>query len=315
MTSYKLTDDELKAFIRIKKSLEPSYRPFFESQSTDSLQEKNINNPSAVVPGPIHWPGYHESSENTLADCLSWDEMDVGRKSYRFGFNQAECKLPGHSGDFTLNCSATYTTDPSPFIRKSQPFIFDYHCPFPKVCIDMAADPALSAGHNTLEGGPKNIACRPEEDLVVKQHAAIALQGARSSAVGSPDWCSLPEIVPGLDYPPTWKTTSFMLTEEVSWANGSQYKAPKLWIKDSPTHYKYGFDRGLRRNTNVISTIVNVESWRGHLQSRAVNFCMEMIRGGNVWTVMMYTWFKYTPRRGSVPARIDYIQHTAEPEN
>lgn len=304
--TYHLTDEELETFFRLKRALEPSYEPLFQSHhsgasyNTTSNEEAFEINPEKTT----YWPGKWLSSGNTAEDCIAHSDV-YARKRFQFKWLEAQCLLPNSSPEFLLNCSSIYRVIPSSVDWEGAPWIFHQVCPPPKVCID------LDLGAEVAGAFPgftyKNIACVERDKLTIKQHAAVAMKGARSSAESEPDWCSLPEIVPGLGYPSIYHMTSFLLTEEVSWANGSYYQAPKLYIRDSPSHYKNGFDRAYKQNTNVVSTIINVGSARGRLQSRAVNFCMELIRGGHVWTVMVYTWFRYTPRRGIVPAELDYV--------
>lgn len=316
VVSYHLSPDELRAFIGVKQVQDPSYQPFFNPTRRPQHFSGPATNFSAdVTDGARVFDGRWLSSGNTKLDCIDWDGYQESTKKYLFSWNSAECIAPLPRPDFHLKCNANFTIMRKgiPKTWRSEPFLFHYVCPHPKLCVDIDPEIKLPITFSGFE--LKDIACRPPETVVVKQHAAVALKGAGSSADDSePDWCSLPEIVPGLDYPSSWRTTSFLLTEEVSWANGSFYKAPKLYIRDSPEHYRSGFDRGYKTDTNLVSTIINVGSSRGKLQSKAVNFCMEMIRGGSVWTVMMYTWFKYIPRRGAVPAQIEYVQNSVESE-
>lgn len=174
---------------------------------------------------------------------------------------------------------------------------FEHVCPEGTVCIDHKSKAGTVLGASDSQ----DVFCQKSSELNIEEHAAVATKSPRSEA--APDWC-LSAIVPGLTYPATPYATSFVLTEEVSWANGSEYIAPELYIRDHPNYFTKGFDRAYQRDTNLVSAELSIGSVRGRLQSRAVQFCMKMLTGGEVWTVMMYTWFKHGhgPRyRGRIP--------------
>lgn len=307
--SYRFTSEELEAFIGVKKALDSSYRLF-----SPSFKKRTSFSEEAVQSEPTRPRGRHLSSGNTIADCVEHDHYTFDKKRYRFTWHSATCHVPGQSPDFDLTCNSTYILVSTyrhetrqPLIFKGRQFIWWQFCPPNKVCID-----------DDLSGDERrNIRCADQDEITTKEHAAVAFKGAGSSANPStdpfePDWCALGEIVPGLQYPATPQMTTFMLTEEVSWANGSYYNAPKLLIRDSAKLYKNGFDRAYKTNTNLVSTLLNVGSVRGRLQSRAVDFCMDIIRGGDVWTVMMFTWFKYSARRGKIPETLENVQYEDE---
>lgn len=292
--SYVMTPEEIQAFIAVKKSIDTTYQPFI-NRSKWSVTSNSTFEQSTPKALKHHYPGDRYPSEGTTeADCLSHDELYIRHLRYRFQWRSAKCDLPGESGDYTITCSSKYDVRPYyDIIYSGKDMEFTHFCKDPEVCLDIDIGPSALRGvayHDAI--------CVDPWKLTIRQHMAIAKRVRLASS--EPDWCSLPTIVPDLDFPPTWSMTTFLLTEEVTWANGSEYLAPKLYIRDSPSYYKFGIDRAYKQDTNVISTTINIGSARGKLQSKAVEFCMEMLTGGEVWTVMMFTWLKVVPRHGRI---------------
>lgn len=315
LLSYELSSEELQAFIDLKKSIDPSYRPF-RPQSTGRATDNTTVAQSKrdVLTDPYHHPNKRYAHRgSTAADCAYHNGIQEIRKVYTFNVLEAECEIAGFSPDYAVNCTSRYTISQSHLYNPSwrgDIWEFTHVCPEHTVCVD------VELSSNTLERERKDVVCQPEEKVESPRHSAVAVKGARSSASSEPDWCSLDVLVPGLDYPSTSAMTTFVLSEEVLWADGRYYNAPKLWIRDSPKKYARGFDRGFRTNTNMISTELNVGSSRGKLQSRAVNFCMEMIRGGNVWTIMMYTYFRYDKRSHRlIPKGLDNVPDLSDTDD
>lgn len=300
--SYELTPEEVEALIHLRRSHKPSSERSQLSQHFQSATNMifgESKQPKVGVTDPYHYVGkIYPHQGSTLADCPYHDGIREPRKIYSFRFHEAECENPGTSPMYNVSCKSRHR-----FSRLSDPtwggpiWQFIHICPKKTVCVDVAAAPNMPVPRN------RDIVCRPEKEVESLNHAAVALKGAGSSASSEIDWCSLETLVPGLDHSSSSVMTSFVLSEEVLWANRSHYNAPKLWIQDSPKGYTRGFDLGWSTNTNLLSTEINVPSYRGRLQPRAVNFCMELIRGGNVWTIMIYTYFRYDHRRHKVIPR------------
>lgn len=297
VTPYQLTQEEISAFIDLKRSINSSYEPFSGVISprprSDTIYQSSKH--------PVgHYPGRkYESSGNADLDCVSHNGVGLRKFRYYYERNWAICERPGESPNFTLNCSMKYS--PGTAYNTMYPgkaTLFIHVCPHPKVCINTAREDQAASSNGASS---ENVACVERDSLTVTEHSAVAMRGAGSEADSEVDWCSLEELIPGLDYPPTWHGSSFVLTEEVSWANGSFYNAPKLYIRDDPNYIKNGYDHAFKRHTNVVTTALYVGSVRGRLQSRPINFCMELLRGGEMWTVMLYTWFRVSDRRGLPP--------------
>lgn len=291
--SYEMTPEEIKAFVSIKKQKDPSYEPLMAPVFRPE------SNPDPF--GQAEYPLGHTAAKrylstgNTGQDCVSHNGEGLFKVFYKYSWDSAYCHRHGVSPDFTLNCSTTFRIpDRYETTYKGRNSIFWHACKPPGVCMDLDLTRYLNGYFQGFSF--QDVYCVDPRKIVLKEHHAVAFKDLYGHGSG-PEWC-LQEHVPGFNYPPMSRMTPFVLTEEVSWANGSTYKAPKLYIRDNPKYIKNGFDHAYKTNTDVISTEIEIGSVRNRLQSKAVEFCMEMIRGGDVWTVMMYTWFRTTSRSG-----------------
>lgn len=302
--AYHLTLEEIQAFINIKKRLDPLYEPF--AARGDGSAVPNHRFEQSAARSSRNLPRHRqkdtwETTGSTEGDCLSHNPTMTGGKLYQFKFLSSRCKRPGRSHFYTVACDSEFAV--GPYYREFQPWFpwpFVHYCLYPDVCIDYDTSGTI---HEDTDYS--NTFCAHPEDIRVKSFIGVAIPTKRTRSTRprssvAPSWCSPTEYIPGHKYPSTSQMTTFLLTEEVSWANGSEYIAPQLYIRDSSSHFTKGFDRAFRTNDSLVSTTINVGSVRGRLQSKAVQFCMNMLTGSEVWTVMMYTWIKVNPRHGKI---------------
>lgn len=314
--TYAMTPEEIQAFIAVKRTVNPTYQPFskramkqspasnltFEqSKPADKRIRKRPNRPKYRY----HLQGQKYPSMGSLdADCTFHTPTWENYKKYSFTKQRAKCLAPVESPEYTVWCPSTYTV--GRLQDRDWPgrvWEFTHVCPPPEVCMDSDYSGTALEGTDATE-----VFCAHPEDIRVKHHAAVAIAKKRRTSSMYLDWCGPTEHIPGFDYPSTYQTTSFLTTMEVSWANGSEYLAPTLVIMDSPSIHKAGFDRAYKHNSDLVSSVIDIGSVRGKLQSRAIDFCMDMLAGGDVWAVMMYTWIKVKrPMHGKIPSPLESV--------
>lgn len=304
---YQLTKEEIQAFIDLKEATDFDYTPNVPVSAAGlSNSSFDMKPRRRTRPQQPRWPRSHHPinsyprQETSLADCSFHNGWNRDGLRFRYRLVESVCRIPGVSAFYKVNCATTFTVPPTHNHRYRQPnMLFRHYCPKLSVCMPYQFLRQIPEWEH-LEA--RDVHCIDPTLVVVIDHEAVASSGVGTSGTKDAEFCSPDVSIPGINYPSTGQETSFMLTQEVSWANGSYYSAPKLYIQDSPKFVHNGFDRAFKTNTDVVSASITVGSVRGRLQSKPVRFCMEMIRGGNVWTVMMYTWFHINARRSMPPS-------------
>lgn len=316
---YDLTPEEIQAFIGLKKSIDPDYKPFV-SRNGSTLSNSSFGMIEAGDRrGTRHnmWPKNHDPQNtyrrqiSSVMDCVTHDGSNRNRFFFHYRWVESVCDNPGRDAYYKVTCNTTFTISRPNYrgrIFHLNNMVFRHYCLGDLVCMPygfLRLNPAWAH----LEA--RDIHCVNRASIIVIGHKAIAQNTGESSGVKRKrnEFCSPDVFVPGTAYPSTWQQTSFVLTEEVSWANGSYYNAPKLYIRDSPKYSHFGFDRALKTNSDLVSAEITVGSVRGQLHSLPVNFCVEMLTGGNVWTIMMYTWFQINARRSRPPITNHAIEY------
>lgn len=287
---YALSREEIRAFLAKKRSNDPSNIPFNASlmpRKKPPPFEPPAHNPNLDVSGLV----------DTQADCMSHNINELGHKLV-YALVDAECEEPGESPFYWVQCKSSQMSETRS--GKLRPYgepgleKFFHSCPEPKVCMpyhlkDFLGEPKLVAGEY------KDVQCVFKDALVIENVEAVA--------GSSHQQCSPSHEIPGGYLPASYTGVDLILSEEVSWANGSAYKAPAMFIVDETSGKSY--DRAYEMNTDIVSTELTIQTYRGHLQNRIIKFCFEQISGGRAWTVMLYSWFRMSPKRARLPRKVD----------
>lgn len=129
--------------------------------------------------------------------------------------------------------------------------------------------------NKTPDGGPiEEVGCTDEkavkQDIVV--HDRTKAQPRQEKI-----HCGLELSLPGHDLQadPNQEPVDIILTEHVLKLDQSSLDVPVLLIRDS-TNPKAPIDRVWRSDANVASALVEIGSYRGKLQQRKYEFCMQM---------------------------------------
>lgn len=219
------------------------------------------------------------------ADCIGHNK-DYHFAWIRYSWHSARCLYPRRSRNYFVKCNevtvypSTHPGDPPEYHHKDEPVQFPHLCPVGEVCMPMNYGKFVD--HKSTDYN--DIQCVDEREV-----ESVKFEATQEK---SHQGCSSALQVPGPDYASTYTTgtTNFILTAEVSWADGKPYKAPAMFIRDETPRHPY--DRAYVLNTDVVSTKISVESYRGRLLSRTIRFCFEQLTWSNRWAVLSYTWFK-----------------------
>lgn len=119
--------------------------------------------------------------------------------------------------------------------------------------------------------------------------------------------CSNVEEVPGRhDGGSSSTAQTFVITAEAQFPNGSEYKAPTMYIRDLSKMSK-AFDRALKHDTAVVSTRVVAGTYRGQLQSQKMQICLDLTAAAGQWVVLHYTWYRAQARHSPIPTSSNTI--------
>lgn len=289
-TSYELTKEELNAFIESKRSIDPSYSPF--NAMLPSGRPRNR--------APFQLPYYNPHLDvsglvNTVANCLEHNYRELFNE-VSMRLQSARCIEPGYSGAYFVKCKPykVFATNAGYTRAFPQSRLQEYihECPKSKVCMPFHLHNYMNEPEFTVDEY-KDIQCVAPEALVVKNIEAVAGTSHQQ--------CSASHDVPGGYLPASHAGVNLILTEEVSWANGSAYKAPAMFIVDETSGRS--FDRVYELDTDMVSTELTIQAYRGHLQNRMIKFCFEQVSGGRSWTVMLYSWFRILPSHARTPGK------------
>lgn len=142
------------------------------------------------------------------------------------------------------------------------------------------------------KGPTEEIACVDEENIVTET------VNSKASTSGTHQvHCGLSLALPGSHYraAPAQKTIDVVLTEQVTYPNGTPYPAPLLYIRE--TTPPYASDRALRTDGSVVSALIELSSYRGNFIQKQFEFCMQMLPGHVATSVMFtYSFFQVTLR-------------------
>lgn len=254
-----------------------------------ALQRKN-SAPSQFY----HLQSLQKRNAHAIALCEA-KNIRIKDWYYKHEWIGSMCKHTFHSQLYEVACKVTRK---DLFARAREPVFYDFgttyipqSCPEEKVCIN---DKGLLAGGGRL---PDDIKCVDWTWAIYFQAMNAHPKGERPRQ--KVNGCSKPTQVPGKhDGGSSSTQRSFVISESASFLNGSSYKARTMNIRDLSS--KWGFDRVLRHDVDSVSTTINVGSWRGQLQSKDMQFCLDMTAAATVaagqWIVLSYTWYRAQSR-------------------
>lgn len=220
---------------------------------------------------------------------LNWDQ---GITAWRYSLKKVDCdRSMGNQRRIKITCASKY-------IEHSQGHYFLTHlgndfpvfryCPIGTICQSVEA-PASS--DMSLH---EDVGCVDENDVSID----IVNTNPKSAKPAPQDeHCGLDLNLPGSHYAaPIGQTPlNLMLTEQVSYLNGTPYHAPVLYIRDKSS--PYGLDRVLRHEASVASTEIQLGVYRGRYQTREYEFCMQFKPTHAATSlVFMYSFFQLPHR-------------------
>lgn len=275
--SYRLSPEEATYFLALKASHDPSYQMFGSNRNMTG--HHNANTVMAKLP------------VNTAADCIR-ENQDFHYYKTEHSRHSASCFWPKMSQKYSVKCNEVKVFGPDfpggepARYPSAHPIQLDKLCPEGEVCMPLKYGKFVDPDSTDYD----DIQCVRDDDVDTIKFQVSQEQSRLQ--------CSAALQVPGSDYASTSTTgmTRFVLTAEVSWANGKPYKAPAMFIRDETPRHPY--DRAYRLDTDVVSAELSVGSYRGRWQSRTIRFCFEQLTGGHGWAVLAYTWFKAPMYRG-----------------
>lgn len=227
------------------------------------------------------------------ADCLGLNRIEEGY-NYRHDLNEVECNHPFQSPFYTVTCNVVRRN-----VRANdfEPFTYWGITKVPGQCLRQHICTNIEKTTPTIGGVIKemDISCVKQE-LDHYMRIMEAFHG-HAHAAQAQTGCTDVTPVPGhQDGGSSSRPQTFVLTAEVFQHDGTQYKAPTMSIRDLSSKWK--LDRAVRHDTSVVSTEITVGAWRGQLQSRKMQFCVELSAAAGQWVVLHYTWFRATSRHG-----------------
>lgn len=213
--------------------------------------------------------------------------------SWQYSLKKVECDLStGDRRRVKITCASKYTEHRQGHYFLSHmaddvPII--HHCPIGTICQPIE-EPA-SSNLELLE----DVACVDENDVSID-----IVNTSPNSAKAAPQdvYCGLDLGLPGSHYvAPIGQTPmNLMLTEQVSYLNGTPYDAPALFIRDKLS--PYGLARVLRHDASVASTEIQLVVYRGRYQTREYEFCLQFKPTHAATSlIFMYSFFQLPHRR------------------
>lgn len=218
------------------------------------------------------------------------------RKMWHHWFKKAECdRSNGDRRAIKLTCGSQWREFGSPQWNLADDKVVRYACEERTYCSERIFI-------NDTEGGPvQEVECVDEEN--VKTETVSSKPDAAHH--GHPNLhCGLDLQIPGTHYRavPGQKSMHIILTEEVYYPNGQPYSASQLYIREKSN--KYGLDPVFRQGASVASLQIEVGFYRGQWQQREFEFCMQMLPGLAVSSVIFtYSFFKVDLQHGRVPPK------------
>lgn len=231
--------------------------------------------------------------------CIQEGGWDSFRRLWRYWFKDAKCYTESKDPQLVrLTCGRFYqyfglsrpVTHPMP-----DKDIFP-RCPEGTIC-----QPVILI--NKGEGGPlERAGCVALKDIVKETVRSDPL--AENQKVH----CGLSLQLPGPYYigVPGEQKINVVLTEQVQYLDGSSYPAPLLYIRD--TSNSQSIDRAWRQHASVASTVIELGIYRGHFVSKNFEFCMQMLPGHTISSVIFtYSFFNVFLQHSRIP----YIEEKA----
>lgn len=292
----------LRVLVRSKQvsAVEPyQLSPEEVNALSSSMKQQSTQSGSS----PIH--GYedekHERLTDTYMGCtMHSDEDPVTHWIWKYSFAKARCVPEADGGDrqrYDVTCHTRYTRPEDRSVEKTGLDVeFTYGCEDGYVCQDW--------DYQTVDFVDReDIKCVPEWEVITQVLHITAATAGQSAT--SEEYCREQYVPSRSDYGGQVRSLELEVTEKVMWPNGSIYKAPTLSIRDKTTRI-YGFDRALKHHAGVASaSMILRATGLGRLQQKKLDFCVELLHGKReYWLVLVYSWWKLSGRRGSIPAEL-----------
>lgn len=243
---------------------------------------------------------------NLRSICREEDGPDAEGRYWEHYFIDAECDLKSRNPRrIKLTCGSQVRNGAGTGTIRSGPNVEVYpECPIPTVChaVYLMTPPVLGRG-------PKeNIGCIAEKDLVKQTVTSKASKSGDQKV-----HCGLSLSLPGPHYRarPGQMAIDLVLTEQVTYPDGTPYPAPLLFIRDKSDPYH--MDRAVRKGGDVTSLIVELGTYRGNFISKQYEFCMQMLPGHFTSSVIFsYAFFQVVLRHGNIPGEPWQLEGSTE---
>lgn len=199
-----------------------------------------------------------------------------------------ECDIKsGNPRQIKITCGSQFQAHFHGITTRSANKYFHPLCPEGTVC------QAVYRINQKGQGPDEEIGCADEEDVVEE-----TVSTGRSEP---PVHCSLTLAIPSSQSRAALgqKTFDVVLTEQVTYPNGTAYIAPLLYIRDMSN--PNGWDRTLRRDASVASAVIQVGTYRDNFVTKEFKFCVQMLPGHLVSSILFtYSYFQVTMRHGTI---------------
>lgn len=262
----------------------------------------------------------HEDSDSPISQSLAtqkydWAAICVGLNGYNYDrsycmhtFQKADCDgIEGSTRAITVFCRATcIKTIKSRISKSTSDVTASYTCPQRTSCEPIHF---LSA---TEGDSLEEVGCIDEEHI----KRATYVAGSGQENWGKDMYCAPTLQLPGDNYHavPNQQSIEIILTEHVHKTDGTPLDVPMLYIRDT-TDPKKQYDRVLRRDASVASTLLEIGSYRGRMQQRTFQFCMQMTAKYVASSaVFVYSYIQVPLRHSRVLAQVDREQPHPNPE-
>lgn len=278
---YKLSSEELSAFLALRADADTSS----ENQDNAGVY---LNGTSAAS---IDKRGL---TVDTSAECRKQNHVDAYGFSRVYTFSAARCDSDVRPNRYKLYCNEKSIEFQFPNFKhvERRNVIFLKTCPKKLYCQNFE-EPIWNEDGTRYSEDLRDIECLPLRKKKIENLEGVA----RRPWIHGPDvHCSKPIEVPGSGAEMTqehWSAagTNMILTEQLSWANGSEYKSPLLFIHDKTGRKE--FDWNLKKDDSVVSAEIEVMPVRGRIPSRLIEYCMKLAHNTDVWVIMTYAWFTH----------------------
>lgn len=279
--TYQLSSEELSAFLDIRHSVgehSVAHHDIVTRRSSDDISTPQYNQSLGK---------WIEHEVHTNALCPEHDYKDIFGFPRTYTFLKAHCIGPSKPRRFLLYCQERSVSWPHFNSIAERVEKFWHMCPRATTCHNWNIP--IYEGLEEV-GKYEDIECVPNSMVKIDNLAGVA---ARPSLHGPYVHCTEPQEIPGpsMQHVPWNPTgTELILTEEVTWSNGSNYVSPLLFIHDK-TSKLFEFDRASRQFDSVVSAEIQVRPVRGRIPPRMIEFCMRLAVKTDVWVIMTYSWF------------------------